>query len=178
MLIITDENGTIALPYPSRQGVGDSNSSSSVFPVVGVGAFVGDIINLFHPNNIIMAKSHHNSSLTMEDVDPSTNSALTSATTAATVAAELLSKHSNIVGEKEEDIPETSFEFDSDVLLAVAFLITAIVAAKRLVHIDVVIKCLSIVVCLEVGCHWLFFAEWQIMSNHVLTLSLFSSCPK
>lgn len=78
----------------------------------------------------------------MEDVDPSTNSALTSATTAATVAAELLSKHSNIVGEEEEDIPETSFEFDSDVLLAVAFLITAIVAAKRLVHIDVVIKCL------------------------------------
>ena len=67
----------------------------------------------------------------MEDVDLSTNSSLTSATTAATVAAELLSKHSNIVG--EEDIPETSFEFDSDVLLAVAFLITAIVAAKRLV---------------------------------------------
>ena len=145
MLIITDENGTIALPYPSRQGVGDSNSSSSIFPVVGVGAFVGDIINLFHPNNNnIMTKSHHNSSLTMEDVDPSTNSALTSATTAATVAAELLSKHSNmnVVGEEEEDIPETSFEFDSDVLLAVAFLITAIVAAKRLVHIDVVIKCL------------------------------------
>ena len=134
MLIITDENGTIALPYPSRQGVGDSNSSSSIFPVVGVGAFVGDIINLFHPNNnIIMTKSHHNSSLTMEDVDLSTNSSLTSVTTAATVAAELLSKHSKIAGEEEEEIPETSFEFDSDVLLAVAFLITAIVAAKRLV---------------------------------------------
>ncbi len=32
-----------------------------------------------------------------------------------------------------EEIPETNFEFDSDAILALAFLITAIVAAKRLV---------------------------------------------
>lgn len=33
----------------------------------------------------------------------------------------------------EDEIPETTFEFDSDVILALAFLITAIIAAKRLV---------------------------------------------
>ena len=74
-----------------------------------------------------MTKSqHHNSSLSMEGDANSTSSSVLLA------ADSLLSKHSNnfVAG---EEIPETTFEFDSDAILALAFLITAIVAAKRLV---------------------------------------------
>jgi hypothetical protein len=35
----------------------------------------------------------------------------------------------------EDEIPVTAFEFDSDAILALAFLITAIVAAKRSVFV-------------------------------------------
>ncbi len=76
-----------------------------------------------------MAKSHHNPS----DLD-STNS---SSSAAAAAAAVIAGAASDILSTREggeeggEDIPETTFEFDSDALLAIAFLVTAIVAAKR-----------------------------------------------
>lgn len=73
-----------------------------------------------------MAKSHYNSS----DVDSTdSSSSVASAAMIAGAASDILSK-----GGGEDEIPETTFEFDSDALLAIAFLVTAIVAAKRLVR--------------------------------------------
>ena len=88
---------------------------------------------------------------------PSSSVASASAVIAG-AASDSLSK-----GGGEDEIPETTFEFDSDALLAIAFLVTAIVAAKRLVqcYFDVpMCVCVDNLFGLVWIAVWVCFSQW------------------